>query len=110
MAFEEGNSHGTTAGTTEVTVVAAPRPLVRRIVKKLTFYNRDGGNVTLSLFLADGATRRQIKRKLLVATEDLELPSGGIYVLDKPTKSLVATLAANPATQTDFTSHYGDSS
>jgi len=109
----EGSSHGAMNGTTEVTVVPAPRDSVRRVVRLVNVFNDDTAAVTLKLYLKDGATLRQITElPAIPAKERKEYPeNGGVYVLDTTSKSLVAKLAGGVvANQPVFTAHYGDSS
>jgi len=107
--FAEGSQHGTTNSTTEVTVVAAPRPLTRRLVKLVTFYNADASPIEVHLLLAQGATRRQIRKATLAAGASLELPGRGVFVLTEG-QSLVAELTGAPTTQADFTAHFAEAS
>ena len=110
--FTEGSGDALMNGTTEVTVVPAPRDSMRRIVRLVNFFNDDTGGVTVQLYLKNGATLRQLREAALGSKATAEYPSnGGVYVLDSTTKSLVAKLTGAPAAnQPIVTAHWGDSS
>ena len=109
--FTEGNAHGTMNGTTEVTLVSAPRDSVRRVVKLVNLFNDDTATATVHLYLKDGATLRQLRQQAIPTKETREYPERGVYVLDATTKSIVAKLAGVPAlSQPIFSANWGDSS
>lgn len=111
MAFTEGNSHAVSNSTTPVTLVAGPRDPVRRVVKMVTIYNAHSGSVEAILRFKDGATTRVLWRGTLATLTHKELPeNGGVYVLDSAAESLEVVLTSSPATQSDLTAHWGDSS
>ncbi len=110
--FTEGNAHALMNGTTEVTVVPAPRDSVRRVVRLVNVFNDDTAAVTFKLYLKDGATLRQLREESIASKASREYPeSGGVFVLDATTKSLVAKLGAGPAAnQPVVVASWGDSS
>ena len=56
----EGANDGTTNGTTDVTLVAAPQNSAKRIVKYITVYNGDTAAATFNLKYDNNGTQRQI--------------------------------------------------
>ena len=63
--------HSISNGTTEVTILSAPEPRGKRMVKFMYIRNTDTATVTLILQLADGATDREIVKIALLQDETL---------------------------------------
>lgn len=100
-------STGKTDGTTAVTIVTAPSPGMRRILRKehLTVYNADSAQVTGSLKIVDGTNIRQI--------EDFILNAGATFTntytihLEEGTQSLTLNLSgAVSAAEPDFVASF----
>ncbi|KKL83056.1 hypothetical protein LCGC14_1978570 [marine sediment metagenome] len=108
--------HSISNGTTEVTILAAPEPRGKRMVKFMYIRNTDTATVTLILQLADGATDREIVKISLLQDETLvytdttgfkvidtngntkvgggggfAAPTGGIDIGDSATEGSLAT-------------------
>ena len=108
--------HSISTGTTEVTILAAPEPRGKRMVKFMYIRNTDTATVTLILQLADGATDREIVKISLLQDETLvytdttgfkvidtngntkvgggggfAAPTGGIDIGDSATEGSLAT-------------------
>ncbi|KKM04831.1 hypothetical protein LCGC14_1760300, partial [marine sediment metagenome] len=91
LAFIEGEAsnffptlqHSISNGTTEVTVLNAPEPKGKRMVKFMYIRNTDDATVTLTLQLADGATNREIYKVSLLQDETLSYTdTGGFKIID----------------------------
>ncbi|KKK83532.1 hypothetical protein LCGC14_2792440, partial [marine sediment metagenome] len=52
--------HSISNGTTEVTILSAPEPRGKRMVKFMYIRNVDTATATVTIQLADGATNREI--------------------------------------------------
>ena len=63
--------HSISNGTTEVTILNAPEPRGKRMVKFMYIRNTDTATVTVTLQLADGATNREIVKIALLQDETL---------------------------------------
>ena len=108
--------HSISNGTTEVTILSAPEPRGKRMVKFVYIRNTDTATVTLTLQLADGATDREIVKIALLQDETLvytdttgfkvidtngntkvgggggfAAPTGGIDIGDSATEGSLAT-------------------
>ena len=74
-SFVSGVSDGTTNGTTEVELVAAPGS-GKRMVKGLNIYNTDTAACTITIRIKNGATYRTITKVTLAAGETLTYIDG----------------------------------
>ncbi|KKK73691.1 hypothetical protein LCGC14_2891310, partial [marine sediment metagenome] len=75
--------HSISNGTTEVTILSAPEPRGKRMVKFLYIRNTDTATVTLTLQLADGATDREIVKIALLQDETLSYTdTTGFKIID----------------------------
>lgn len=63
--------HSISNGTAEVTILSAPEPRGKRMVKFMYIRNTDTATVTLTLQLADGATDREILKIAILQDETL---------------------------------------
>jgi hypothetical protein len=107
MALTPGNSHGALNGTTPVDIVAAPAASTQRLVRSVTFFNRDTAVVTITLRLDDGGTERVLDKQAVQPDE------AWVYavaqVLDTATKKLEAVMSGAPATTNpDFSATWAD--
>jgi hypothetical protein len=98
--FTEGSSEGALNGTATVTVVAAPAASTRRVVKSLTFYNRDTVNHTITLKYDISGTERFIAKTTLAPGESWSSDSnggggGGITGLTVGTTSITGGASGN---------------
>lgn len=79
LAFIDGESsnffpkmqHSISNGTTDVTILDAPEPRGKRMVKFMYIRNVDTASVTLTLQLADSATNREIYKVIMLQDETL---------------------------------------
>ncbi|KKK54194.1 hypothetical protein LCGC14_3087200, partial [marine sediment metagenome] len=75
--------HSISNGTTEVTILSAPEPRGKRMVKFMYIRNTDTATVTLTLQLADGATNREIVKIALLQDETLSYTdTTGFKIID----------------------------
>ncbi len=75
--------HSISNGTTEVTILSAPEPRGKRMVKFMYIRNTDTATVTLTLQLADGATDREIVKIALLQDETLSYTdTTGFKIID----------------------------
>lgn len=70
-------------GTTDVTILAAPEPKTRRIVKYMSIYNKDSASATVTLQLNDNGTNVEILKVTLSADDTLVYTlEGGFRVIN----------------------------
>jgi hypothetical protein len=69
-------SHGTTSGTTAVTMVSAPTAGQKRLIKSIHIHNADSGNTTVTIQLNDNSTTRKLAVFTLATLENLVYESG----------------------------------
>ena len=75
--------HSISNGATEVTILSAPEPRGKRMVKFMYIRNRDTATVVLTLQLADGATDREILKVSLLQDETLNYTdTTGFKIID----------------------------
>ena len=99
MAIENSfKAHGTTNGTSDVTMLAAPGQGQIRRVQWINVHNNDSGNLTYQIDYLNGASRFRLKTELLATKANAEYPSEGPgIVLDETDTSLVITLTGAAA-------------
>ena len=111
ISFEANISNdGVLNGTTPVTIVSAPSPNAKRIVRTLNISNSDTADVICTLYYKNGVALRVIWSGTLNSGDTFQFgESSEVIVIDGINKRIVAVLAAPPAsTNPDFTVSYGD--
>lgn len=107
MALTPGNTHGALNGTTPVDIVAAPAASTQRLVRNVTFYNRDTAAVTITLRLDDGGTERWLDTQIVQPGEAWLYSV--VQVLDATSKKLEALMSGAAATTNpDFSASWAD--
>lgn len=107
MAFVTGSHQGALNGTAEVTLVPAPGAGTRRLVRTVVVHVRDTAPVVLTVAVAKGAGRYRLAAQTLQPGDTWNCTH--VLALDAADESVVASLAAPPATfQPDFNVTYGD--
>ncbi|KKN66161.1 hypothetical protein LCGC14_0474510 [marine sediment metagenome] len=75
--------HSISNGATEVTILNAPEPRGKRMVKFMYIRNTDDATIVLTLQLADGATNREIYKVSLLQDETLSYTdTTGFKIID----------------------------
>ena len=69
--------HSISNGTTEVTILGAPEPRGKRMVKFMYIRNVDDAAVVVTIQLADSATNREIYKVTLAVDDTLSYTDGG---------------------------------
>lgn len=91
LAFIDGESsnffptlqHSISNGTSDVTILNAPEPRGKRMVKFMYIRNVDTATVTVTIQLADGATNREIYKVILLQDETLSYTdTTGFKIID----------------------------
>lgn len=108
MPLTPGNSNGTLNGTTEVDVVAAPAASTQRMVRNITFFNRDASSVEITLKYDDNGVKRHLDKQSVAAGQAWKYEV--LQVLDDTNDKLTAVLTAAPTTQPDFVANWADKS
>lgn len=109
MPFLEYGNEGVLNGTTDVDVVATPAASTRRLVRNVSFANRDSVAQTVVLYKAKGATQYELGRKTLATSEWWTFDK--LVVLDATDEKLQAKmLAGHTTTAPCFDAAYADAS
>lgn len=110
MAFTEANNHGTSNGTTPVTLVAAPASSTIRAVTGFTVYNKDTVSATITVNLTDTGTDRIVYKSALAAGDQLfwGRDDSPIYLNDTNTSLTFFLGGAVTTNELEFTAHYAD--
>jgi hypothetical protein len=106
MAFTPGNSNGVLNGTTQVDIVGSPGASTQRVVRNVTFYNRDSAPVEITLKYLDNATLRFLDKQTIQPGESWVYSVA--QVLDDTDDKLVAVQTSAPGTNADFTASWAD--
>lgn len=107
MSFTPGNSNGTLNGTTQVDIVASPAASTQRVVRNVTFHNRDTVAQEITLKYSDNATLRTLDKQTVQPGESWVYSVA--QVLDDTDDKLVAVqTAAVTTTAPDFTASWAD--
>jgi len=107
MALTPGNNNGALNGVTAVDIVAAPAASTQRVVRNVSFFNRDTAAVTITLRLDDGGTERVLDKQTVQPDEAWIYAV--VQVLDATTKKLEAVMSGAPATTNpDFSAAWAD--
>lgn len=103
MSVSFANAHGTSNGTSDVTVVPAPSAGVTHLTRSLTFFNSNATARTITLKLDDGTNERIIAKKTL--SQDKSWLFTPILVLDDTVEGLEMVLDGG-TTDVQWTAHY----
>lgn len=77
----EAMSTGASNGTTDVTMVAAPVPGARRMVRSIAIYNKDTASATVTVQMNVNGTDRIVVKEALAAGDTLHFENNqGWYV------------------------------
>lgn len=107
MAFTPGNSNGVLNGTTQVDIVVAPAASTQRVVRNVTFYNRDSVAQEITLKYSDSGTLRFLDKQTV--QPGVTWLYSVAQVLDDTDDKLVAVMtAAVTTTAPDFTASWAD--
>lgn len=103
-----GSNDGVLNGSSEVTLVAAPASGYTRTVRQINITNVGAETVTVTVALANGASRRTICKCSLWQNDNLGIGDNEVIILDSTSKSIVCSLSSSPATNPDFTASWVD--
>ena len=98
----ENSTNGTTNNVTAVTMLSAPMPGGRKLMRSLFVYNADNATSTVTVRLNDNSTTRIIVKVILAIGDHLIYTSeSGWFILDTngQIKTLVSSTAATQAEQ-----------
>lgn len=112
MGLAAGGSEGTSNGTTDVTVVAAPGASEQRIVRTVAVHNTDTVAATVTIKKAKGGSEYIIAKDTLAVGETLFFGGTGESIILDATDETVEIVLAGAVTtnQLDYTAAYATQS